>query len=313
MMNELSVSQQNFDTPRLVASVAIGLAGVILAGLWLLLSIDVMFLTGLGAGFAGAVAVQWAQVIWFTANVKRTEHLEWIGRLPPSLASLRRPLKAMITEMDARVHALRDAQGREQTRSVEAAALQAKVQTLETALAESRADMVDLLDSLEAIENAEAAGGLERIRRVAMLRSSLQGPLVVTPLGDLVGRIASSPRLSRDKVMLNGSLPTVACPLPLVETLVEEILAELADLSTGRIAISGQLDGGMAVLTFRPAALSGVVAPDLSVAQRAARLLGGDTWISADRSILAALPRRYEPGLESIRPRESDWDIAELL
>lgn len=312
-MNELRVSQANFDTPRLVASATIGFVGLLLAGLWVFLSIDVYLLAGLGLGFAGAVLVQWAQVMWFTANVKRTEHIEWIRRLPPSLASLRRPLRAMIAEMDHRVEALLDAQGREQTRSIEAAALLSKVQSLETTLAETRSDMVDLLDGLDAISQTDGAAHIDRIRRVALLRSNLQGPLVVTPLGELVARLAATQKLATDKVTLDGAMPTVACPLPLVETLIDEILAELAGLSTGRIAISGQSDGGMAVLTFRPAALSGVVTPDLSIAQRAARLLGGDTWISGDRSIVAAIPRRYEPGLETIRPREAEWDIAELL
>ena len=312
-MNELRASQATFDTPRLVASATIGFVGLLTAGLWVFLSIDIQLLAGLGLGFAGAVLVQWAQVMWFTANVKRTEHIEWIRRLPPSLASLRRPLRAMISEMDQRVAALTEAQGREQTRSIEAAALQAKVQSLETTLSETRSDMVDLLDGLDAISQTDGGAHLDRIRRVALLRSNLQGPLVVTPLGELVARLAGGQNLPADKVTLDGSMPTVACPLPLVETLIDEILAELAGLSTGRIAISGQSDGGMAVLTFRPAALSGVVAPDLSIAQRAARLLGGDTWVSADRSIVAALPRRYEPGLEAIRPREPEWDIAELF
>lgn len=311
-MNELRAQQPTFDTPRLVASATIGFVGLLIASLWVLFAINVTFLVGLGIGIAGALLIQWAQIVWFTANVKRSEHLDWIRRLPPSLATLRRPLRAMISEMEKREVALRDAHGREQTRSVEAAALLTKVQSLETSLGESRSDMVDLLEGLDSFGNEPDAAAIDRMRRVALLRSNLQGPLVVTSLGELVAKTATA-RHFNDKVTLDGTMPTVACPLPLVETLVDEILAELADVSTGRVSVAGQSDGGMAVLTFRPAAMSGVISPDLSIAQRAARLLGGDTWISADRSIVAAIPRRYEPGLEAIRPRESEWDIAEIL
>jgi pyruvate/2-oxoacid:ferredoxin oxidoreductase alpha subunit len=58
----------------------------------------------------------------------------------------------------------------------------------------------------------------------------------------------------------------------------------------------------MAVLTFGSGEMSAAVSPDVSVAQRAARLLGGDVWISADRSVVVAVPRRYEPGMEALRP-----------
>ncbi len=69
----------------------------------------------------------------------------------------------------------------------------------------------------------------------------------------------------------------------------------------------------MAVLTFNAGAMSAAVSPDVSVAQRAARLLGGDVWISADRSVVVAVPRRYEPGMEALRPAADAWDISELF
>lgn len=312
-MERLPASSPAFDTPRLVASISLGLGGLVLASMWMLLSIDPVFLIGLSLGLVAAIAIQWAQLLWFTANVKRTEHLEWIKRLPPSLAALKRPLRAMILEMDEREAAIAEAVGREQTRSVEAETLRSKVQTLETALSETRSDMMDVLDGLRTLEGAYHDATIGRIARLASLRSSLEGPVVVTPIAELVAEVATARSSIRNRVVLAGPLPAVTCPTQVIETLLDELLAELAELTDGPIEISGQSDGGMAVLTFSSRHMSAIVSPDVTVAQRAARLLGGDVWISADRSVVVAVPRRYEPGLEALRPAADAWDISELF
>ncbi len=302
-----------FDTPRLVASITLGLGGLLLASMWMILSIDPVFLIGLSLGLASALAIQWAQILWFTANVKRTEHLEWIKRLPPSLAPFKRPLRAMILEMDERESAIAEAISREQMRSVEAETLRSKVQTLEAALSETRTDMMDVLDGLRTLEDPCNEADIGRISRLASLRSSLQGPVVVTPLAELVAQVSRTRTSIRNRIVLSGPLPAVTCPTQVIETLIDELLAELGELSDGPIEVSGQSDGGMAVLTFASAQLPEAISPDVSIAQRAARLLGGDVWISADRSVVVAVPRRYEPGLEALRPAAEAWDISELF
>lgn len=312
-MDRLHVPNPAFDTPRLVASITVGLGGLVLVAMWMFLDIDTMFLVGLSLGLVGALGVQWAQILWFTANVKRTEHLEWIGRLPPSLAAFKRPLRAMILEMDEREAAIAEALSREQMRSVEAETLRSKVQTLETALSETRNDMLDVLDGLKTLEGSYQDATIGRIARLASLRSSLQGPVVVTPLAEMVAGIASARSSIHGRVVLTGPLPAVTCPSQVIETLIDELLAELGELSGGTIQVSGQSDGGMAVMTFSSGEMSAAVSPDVSVAQRAARLLGGDVWISADRSVVVAVPRRYEPGLEALRPAADAWDISELF
>ncbi len=312
-MDRLPASNGAFDTPRLVASATMGLGGLVLAAMWMFLSIDTVFLVGLSLGLVSALAIQWAQILWFTANVKRTEHLEWIGRLPPSLAAFKRPLRAMILEMDEREAAIAEALSREQMRSVEAETLRSKVQTLETALSETRNDMLDVLDGLKTLEGSYQDATISRIARLASLRTSLQGPVAVTALAEKVAEIASARTSIHNRVVLRGPLPAVTCPAQVIETLIDELLAELGELSDGPIEVSGQSDGGMAVLTFNSGQMSAAVSPDVSVAQRAARLLGGDVWISADRSVVVAVPRRYEPGLEALRPASQAWDISELF
>lgn len=302
-----------FDTPRLVASIALGLGGLVLASMWMVLSIDRVFLIGLSLGLAAALAIQWAQIIWFTANVKRTEHLEWIKRLPPSLAPFKRPLRAMLLEMDERESAIAEAVAREQMRSVEAETLRSKVQSLETALSETRNDMMDILVGLKTLESSHHDAAVGRISRLASLRSSLQGPVAVTPIAELVAQVSQTRTSIRNRVVLSGPLPAVTCPSQVIETLIDELLAELGESSDGPIEVSGQSDGGMAVLTFGSADIPESVSPDVSIAQRAARLLGGDVWISADRSVVVAVPRRYEPGLEALRPTADAWDISELF
>ena len=312
-MDRLSSISHTFDTPRLIACISLGLGGLVLASMWMLLSIDPVFLIGLCVGLIAALTIQWAQILWFTANVKRTEHLQWIRRLPPSLAAFKRPLRAMLTEMDEREAAIAEAVSREQMRSVEAETLRSKVQTLETALSETRSDMMDVLDGLRTLEGSYQDTAIGRIARVASLRSSLQGPVVVTQLAELVAEVATARSSTRNRVVLAGPLPTVTCPTQVIETLLDELLAELSELSDGPIAVSGQSDGGMAVMTFSSGEMSVAVSPDVSIAQRAARLLGGDVWISADRSVVVAVPRRYEPGLEALRPAADAWDISELF
>jgi hypothetical protein len=312
-MDRLPETNGAFDTPRLVASITMGFGGLVLAAMWMFLSIDTVFLVGLSLGLVSALAIQWAQILWFTANVKRTEHLEWIRRLPPSLAAFKRPLRAMILEMDEREAAIAEALSREQMRSVEAETLRSKVQTLETALSETRNDMLDVLDGLKTLEGSYQDATIGRIARLASLRSSLQGPVAVTSLAEKVAEIASSRSSIHNRVVLTGPLPSVTCPAQVIETLIDELLAELGELSDGKIEVSGQSDGGMAVMTFSSGQMSAAVSPDVSVAQRAARLLGGDVWISADRSVVVAVPRRYEPGLEALRPASAAWDISELF
>ena len=312
-MDRLSATSPAFDTPRLIASIALGLGGLVLAAMWMALSIDRAFLIGLSLGLASALAIQWAQILWFTANVKRTEHLEWIKRLPPSLVAFKRPLRAMLLEMDEREAAIAEAVSREQMRSVEAETLRSKVQTLETALSETRSDMMDVLDGLKTLEGSYQDSTIGRIARLASLRTSLQGPVVVTQLAELVADVAAARTSIRNRVMLSGPLPAVTCPTQVIETLLDELLAELGALSDGQIEVSGQSDGGMAVMTFSAGQMSAAVSPDVSVAQRAARLLGGDVWISADRSVVVAIPRRYEPGMEALRPAADAWDISELF
>jgi hypothetical protein len=290
-----------------------GLGGLVLAAMWMFLSIDTVFLVGLSLGLVSALTIQWAQILWFTANVKRTEHLEWIRRLPPSLAAFKRPLRAMILEMDEREAAIAEALSREQMRSVEAETLRSKVQTLETALSETRNDMLDVLDGLKTLEGSYQDATIGRIARLASLRTSLQGPVAVTSLAEKVAEIASARTSLHNRVVLRGPLPSITCPAQVIETLIDELLAELGELSDGAIEVSGQSDGGMAVMTFSSAQMSAAVSPDVSVAQRAARLLGGDVWISADRSVVVAVPRRYEPGLEALRPASQAWDISELF
>ena len=312
-MDRLSAISHTFDTPRLIASISLGLGGLVLASMWMLLSIDPVFLIGLSVGLIAALAIHWAQILWFTANVKRTEHLQWIRRLPPSLAAFKRPLRAMLIEMDEREAAIAEAVSRERMRSVEAETLRSKVQTLETALSETRSDMMDVLDGLRTLEGSYQDATIGRIARVASLRSSLQGPVVVTQLAELVAEVATARRSTRNRVVLAGPLPAVTCPTQVIETLLDELLAELSELSDGPIEVSGQSDGGMAVMTFSSGEMSVAVSPDVSIAQRAARLLGGDVWISADRSVVVAVPRRYEPGLEALRPAADAWDISVLF
>ena len=312
-MDRLSAISHTFDTPRLIASISLGLGGLVLASMWMLLSIDPVFLIGLSVGLIAALTIQWAQILWFTANVKRSEHLQWIRRLPPSLAAFKRPLRAMLIEMDEREAAIAEAVSRERMRSVEAETLRSKVQTLETALSETRSDMMDVLDGLRTLEGSYQDATIGRIARVASLRSSLQGPVVVTQLAELVAEVATARRSTRNRVVLAGPLPAVTCPIQVIETLLDELLAELSELSDGPIEVSGQSDGGMAVMTFSSGEMSVAVSPDVSIAQRAARLLGGDVWISADRSVVVAVPRRYEPGLEALRPAADAWDISELF
>jgi hypothetical protein len=312
-MDRLSATSHTFDTPRLIASMSLGLGGLVLASMWMLLSIDPVFLIGLCVGLIAALTIQWAQVLWFTANVKRTEHLQWIKRLPPSLAAFKRPLRAMLSEMDEREAAIAEAVSREQMRSVEAETLRSKVQSLETALSETRNDMMDVLDGLRTLEGSYQDATIGRIARLASLRSSLQGPVVVTQLAELVAEVATTRSSIRNRVVLSGPLPAVTCPTQVIETLLDELLAELAELSDGPIEVTGQSDGGMAVMTFTSGEMPMAVSPDVSIAQRAARLLGGDVWISADRSVVVAVPRRYEPGLEALGAAAAPRGLTELF
>ena len=58
-MERLSATSPAFDTPRLVASITLGLGGLLLAAMWMVLSIDRAFLIGLSLGLAAALAIQW--------------------------------------------------------------------------------------------------------------------------------------------------------------------------------------------------------------------------------------------------------------
>ncbi|MDH4119286.1 MAG: hypothetical protein OEW30_18040 [Acidimicrobiia bacterium] len=290
-------------------------AGAALGWIAVLAGVPTWFLVGVFAGAASAVVVQRIQLAWFAANISASDGVDWLDRVPVSLGAIRRPLRAVERQLSRGSEALQDAAARERLRDVTLDALELEVDTLDRALGDSREDMAEVLAAIDrALSSAAPQAVLRRelveLRELVRLSVYAELPCDVVPLGEVVAGVVAG-GVPRGRVQVGGSLPSLAAPAPLVEALIRAVLGHALSVGEHVVAVTGSIDGALAVVD--------VEAPErpeptihLSMARRAAAILGGDLIQGPERMILA-VPLRFVPGVRAISPPVAPWDLPEAM
>lgn len=292
-----------------------GVGGVALSVVALAMGTPAAAVIGVVAGALAAVIVQRLQLAWFAAGIRRSEGVDWIDRVPTSLAALRRPLRAVEHQLSQHSAALDDATARERLRDVAVDALELEVDALDRALGESRADMAEVLGALDrALASSSPQAVLRRelveLRELVRLNVYAELPNDTVPVGDVLAEVVAG-GVPRGRVEVNGLLPTVTAPSPLLEALVRAMLGHALAVGEHVVVFSGVLDGAMVALE-----VAGPARPEptihLAVARRVVSILGGDLQVKQDR-LLVVIPARFVPGLRAITPIRMDWDLPEAM
>jgi hypothetical protein len=287
--------------------------GTVLGAGAVALGIPSAALIGCLIGAIAAVVTQRIQLAWFAARVRHSQGSDWIDRIPTSLAALRKPLRAVESQINDRSEALDAATARDRLRDVAVDALELEVDTLDRALVDSRADMAAVLDVLD---RALACGSPETVlrrelvelRELVRLSIYAELPSQTVPLGDVVAAVVEA-GVPRGRIRVAGSLPSVNAPSPLMEALMRALLGHALAVGEHVVEIAGIIDGGMVAIE--------VVAPSrpeatihIAMARRATAILGGDIREKPDR-LMVVFPVRFIRGLKAVSPQPIDWDLPE--
>lgn len=290
-------------------------AGVTLGAIAVVAGVPAAGVIGVVAGAVGAVVTQRIQLAWFASNITASEGADWIARVPTSLGALRRPLRAIDRQMSMRSEALQDAAAREQLREVTLDALEMEREVLDRALDDSRADMAEVLAALDRALASSAPQAILRrelveLRELVRLSVYAELPSDVVPLGDVVASVVEG-GVPRGRVEVSGLLPSITGPSPLIEALVRALLGHALGAGEHVVTVKGTLDGAMVVID-----LEAPTRPEptihVTMARRAASILGGDLVEKADRTIVI-VPARFTPNLRAVTPSTPTWDFPEAI
>jgi hypothetical protein len=311
-----SISVAEAPSSLHVLRVAVWLAvGAVLAWVSITAGVAPAAVIGVVVGAVAAVVTQRLQLARFAAGVRRSEGADWIDRVPTSLAALRRPLRAVEQQLSVRSAALEDATARDRLRDVAVDALELEVDTLDRALGDARADMAEILASLDrALAGAAPQAVLRRelveLRELVRLSVYAELPNDVVPLGDVVADVVSA-GVPRGRVQVNGPLPSMTAPAPLIEAMVRSVIGHALSMGEHVVEIAGTIDGAMVVLE-----VAGPNRPEptihIALARRAVAILGGDVVEKRERTMVV-VPARFVPGLRAVTPQPLDWDVPEAM
>jgi hypothetical protein len=297
---------------RVLLPVVIGLV-VVAAGIGL--GVPTSAYIGGVVGMVLAVVVQRVELAWFAAGVRRSEGAEWMDRLPPSLAALRRPLRLVEEQIVGRVAELQDASARERLRDVAVDALEMEVDTLDRALDDARGDMAEVLAALDRSLGSKRPDAVLRrelveLRELVRLNVYAELPSEEMSLGDCVAEVVAG-GAPRGSLVVAGSLPSIQAPPPLVEALIRAVVGIAMAGSEQPVELRGLMDGAMIVLIITS---SGDIDESIhgALGRRAAGILGGDIAVRGGVTTVV-VPRVFTPGVKPIRPAAIDWDFPEAI